>query len=161
MPSVKRKRSKLELALDRADDFVAGHLVDGLEELVSLTKKATKEDSVRVGALRALLAWAKPNRTSVTNVNVNSNNKVRINSRLGLPSAPPSKHQARVIELTVEKPLQKILPEAPRSIGESLRPFSARETGNDMALPEPLPVREVAPRSPDKPAPAKSVKLYE
>lgn len=161
MPSVKGKRSKLERALDRADDYVAEELVDTLKELVSIGANGTKEDGTRVAALRAILGWAKPNRSS-TVVNVNSNNRVQIKSRLGLPNAPPSKQQARVIDMiAAPKPVQKILPEAPRSIGEGLRPFTNRETFNDMSEPEPLPARTVEPRAPDKPAAAKSIKPYD
>lgn len=162
MARVKEKSSRLQKAVERGDDYVAGQLTGVLKDMRNILKNGEDERS-RVGAGKALMDWAKPKKGMTFGVQVN--NPVQVNSQLGLPSAPPTFQEARMLREANEeppRPVQKVLPEAPRTAASSKRPFLSRELEPaGPSLPEPLPVRRANEREPDKPAPASSVKPYD
>jgi hypothetical protein len=91
-------------------------------------------------------------------------NVPQINSRLQLPTAPPSLQDARLLSgiPEVEKiPVQKVVPEPVRTIADSLRPFRKAEVlPAEVDDPGPLPELDPAPKRPKAPS-ARSVKPYD
>jgi hypothetical protein len=157
---VKGKGTKLERAVGRGDDYVAGELKGILTDMRKILKDPNQEGRARVAAGAKLMEWAKPKRGMTLQVNT----PVQVNSQLGLPSAPPTFQEARQLQEATEapvKPVQKFLPEAPRTVANTKRPFL--RSNMEPVGPEviELPVRKARERAPDKPAPASSVKVFD
>lgn len=151
------KEKPLERAVRTADGYVSRQLLGVMKDMRGILKDKKNDVRARVAAGSEILKWAKPSK----GLQINQNFNVPVNSKLGLPPAPAGLDESRILDVKAQKPVQKILPEPQRSIGESLRPFSARELGpGEVAMPEALPARSAAPRPPDRPLPISELKPY-
>ncbi len=156
MPRVKQK-PPLERGIVQADRYVGEQLLGIMKDMRSILRDKDADSRSRVSAGAEMLKWAKP----AKGIQINQNFAIPIKSRLGLPEAPETLDDSRIIDVK-KVPPAKILPEPPRSIGDGLRPFAAREVAHsEMAVPADLIPRQQDPRSPDKPAPVKDIKAYE
>jgi hypothetical protein len=155
-------KSKLERAAARADDYVAKELVGVMKDLRSIARAGQDERS-RVSAAAKLLDWARPKKPMQVGVQVNL---PRIDSRLGLPAAPPTQAEVRMLGPVPQKVIDipKIHPETAPELAskrDQRRPFRRYEIEPEEAgAPPELPERSPEPRAPDKPPPARGVKPF-
>lgn len=155
------KKSKLERAVERADDFMAGEITGVLKTMRDILKDPLEDSRARVQAGSKLMEWARPKKP-VFAVQVNNNQgSPTVVSRLGLPSAPPTFAEAQALNVTaLDKKIPKILPEPARSIGETLRPFSKTEVlPTELPIPVEVEMADPTPRPANMPN-VKQIKPY-
>lgn len=137
------------------DGYLAKEATGIARDMRGILKDSDVDPRARVAAGAELMKWMKPAKGFQVNVPIS----FPINSKLGLPPAPDAIEHERVIELS--KPVQKILPEAPSHLTESLRQFSRKEIPpKDQPLPVLVKKAGQAPHAPDKPPDASTVKPH-